>query len=114
MSPGILCPEVESSVKERHGPVGMHPGKGHRNEPWGQTLPCEDRLRELCLFSMEKRRLWGDLVVPFQYLKDGYRKGRLFSRVCCDRTSGNGLELNYGRFRWDIRKMFLAIRVVVH
>ena len=51
--------------------------------------------------------------VHFQYLNGGYKKevDRLFSRVCCDRTMGNGFKLKDGRFRLDMKK-FLTIRVV--
>jgi len=64
-----------------------------------EHLFYEKRLRELALFSLQKRRLQGDLMVGFQHIKGVYKKDRFFARTCSKRTRGNSFKLKECGFR---------------
>ena len=75
-------------------------------------LSYEERLGVLGLIILEKKRLWGDLIAAFQFLKEDYKwEGDVsFRQSDSDRTMGNGFKLKEGRFSSDVRKNFFFLR----
>ena len=72
--PGALLTCLGVPVKEGCGAVGAEPEEAMKMLRGLEHVCQEDRLRELGVVSMEKRRLWGGLTVTFQYLREVYKQ----------------------------------------
>ena len=71
-----MCPDLGVPVQKRFGTDRAGPEETTKTLRGLELLSYEDMLRELGFFSSERRRLWGDLIVAFQYLKRAYEQER--------------------------------------
>ena len=76
----------------------------------------KERLRDVRLFCLEKRRLRGDLITVYKCLKCGSQMdgARFFSVVCSDRSRGSGHELVHRKLLTRTRNNFSTVRVTEH
>ena len=82
-----------------------------------EHLQNEERLSNLGLFSLEKRKLKGDLINVCKYLKGGGRQmdeARPSCVMCSNRTRSNDLKLEHRKFHTNMQKNFFKVRVTEH
>ncbi|PKU33391.1 hypothetical protein llap_16305 [Limosa lapponica baueri] len=111
LSPVLVTPHLEycvqlwSSQHRKDMDLLQHIRRRATKMMGGMECLCyEDKLRELPLFSLKKRQLWGGLTAAFQYLKGAYGEDRnkLFRR-----TWGSGFKLKEGIFTLE-KEIFYA------
>ena len=79
-----------------------------------RNLPYRERLRHLNLHSLERRRVRGDMIEVYKWMK-GYNKGDINKVLMVreqGRTRSNGFKLDKFRFNKDIGKNWFTNRVV--
>jgi len=74
----------------------------------------EEMLRELRIFSLERRRMRAVLIEVYKTMRriDRVDAQRLFARVDVAVTRGQNYKLHGGRYRRDVRGRFFIQRVV--
>ncbi|XP_051876029.1 RNA-directed DNA polymerase from mobile element jockey isoform X1 [Pristis pectinata] len=82
--------------------------------PGMKGLTYEERFLALGLYSLEYRRMRGDLIATFKILigKDRVNVARLFPLVGESRTRGHNLRIRRYSFKTEMRKNFFSQRVV--
>lgn len=87
--------------------------KAHKTIKGLECLPYEEMLKELSLFSLEKKRLRGDLIPMFHCLKCVHKQDgdSILTSSHMEKAMGNGYKLHWERFHLDIRGILVELTV---
>uniref|UniRef100_A0A8C5QT30 Lysosome-associated membrane glycoprotein 5 n=1 Tax=Leptobrachium leishanense TaxID=445787 RepID=A0A8C5QT30_9ANUR len=79
-----------------------------------EGLSYEERLTSLSLFSLEKRRLRGDLITLYKYIRGHYQplSDNLFINRTIHRTRGHPFRLEERKFSLKHRKGYFTVRTI--
>ncbi|KAJ7412178.1 hypothetical protein BTVI_47022 [Pitangus sulphuratus] len=123
MNKGRMRPHLEYCVqfwspqyKKVQGATGEGPVEVTKMIRGLEHLSYWKRLWKLGLFSLEKKRLRGNLINIYKYLKCGYQEdgARLFSVVSSNKMRSNDHKLKHKKFHLNMRKDFSTWRVAKH
>lgn len=85
--------------------VAASPEEATKSTRGMEDFSCETSLWKFVFFSLKKRRLQGDLIVAFQYLKGASKKEEeSFTRTWGDRTWCNGFKLEQSKLRLEVSR----------
>ena len=98
----------------RCGQAGACPEEGNEDDRGSGNKALWGESERTGHVSLEKRRLWGDMIALFKYLKGCHtEEGQDFFSILPEgRIRNNGLKLQEASFHLDIRKTFLTVRAV--
>lgn len=101
LTSGVMGPVLEFPVQQRYIHNKANLVKDHRNDQGLEHLMCEWILKELELFSLQKRSLKGESHQINTWLgRSGDERTRIFSMVPSDRTRGTGHTLKYKKLNF--------------
>ena len=110
---GVLHPGVGPSAQEVREAIAVHQRRAVKIIRRLEHPSYEERLRKLGLFSLEERRLCGDLCYSgLSVLEESPQERWGKTLYWCDRTRDNGFKLKEGRFRLGMRKKFFTQKLV--
>lgn len=112
--PRVLCPSLGPILEEGYSRDGESPATSYSLGRWAKRATYKERLKRLGLFSLERRRLRGDLIEVYKIIHglSGDDLKTLLPLRDGRELRGHAKMLKKSHVRLDVRKAFFTNRVV--